>query len=163
MKPAALQRIFLRASIPRIRLTAVQPAAASDAEGEVWLGPRACWAAGFAEFEHVEVHNLTRGVRFAGLLRFGRERELTLTQPAGLLMLPGDAIRISAYVWLPEEAVARHTAIFVHVDPRNHVTEFHEVAVREIPLDPRSFPLPPPRVTVAVPPFDVPTGIPSQE
>lgn len=143
MNEPATCRIFLRAVISRIRLTSVLRVTPSSDLGAVYLGPRLCWAADLAEHEQVEVINLTRGVRLGGYVRFGREGELHVEQASGLLMQPDDLLKLTAYAWVPEPAMAEHKATFVNVDDDNFATEFRRVVPRVTRLDPASFPLPP--------------------
>ena len=133
-------RPFLRASIPGIRLTAIQRGGASIEEGAVQLGPRVCWAAELIEFEHVEVANLTRGSRISGHVRYGREGEAVVAQPFGTVLMAGDLLRISAYAWLPDGAINRHVTHLVKVDANNTLIEFRQVPARSVSLDPASFP-----------------------
>ena len=145
MTPAL--RPFLRASIPGIRLTSVVRPGSAIESGAVQIGPRVCWGANLAEFEHIEITNLTRRLRFSGHVRFGREGELVIAQAAGQILQPGDTLKISAYAWLPDGELGQHITHLVTLDEANALIEFRQVPARGVSLDPASFP-PPPAIEV---------------
>jgi aspartate 1-decarboxylase len=136
-------RPFVRTSIPCIRLTEARPRTMSFEAGAVHLGPRVCWAANLAEFEVVEIINLTRQLRSTAHVRFGREGEVAFAQVDRHHMQAGDTLAINAYAWLSEQVLPRHTATLVHVDEGNQVIEIRQVRARVAELDPASFPQPP--------------------
>ena len=131
--------LYLRAMVPKLRLSGVRPAPLSE-EGSIHLDPRICWAMELREFERVEVHNVTRCLRFAAHVRFGREGDAVVTQATGPLMQRGDTLRLSAVAWRPSEK--RHSALLVLVDEGNAPREIRRVIARMADLDPVSFPLP---------------------
>ncbi|MDB6128611.1 MAG: aspartate decarboxylase [Verrucomicrobia bacterium] len=145
MTPAL--RPFLRAAIPGIRLTSIHREGAAIEEGAVLLGPRVCWAAGLHEFEHIEITNVTRGFRFSGHVRYGREGEVAITQPARSILMVGDVLKVAAYAWLADGAIEGHVTYLVKVDAANTLIEFRQVPARGVSLDPASFP-PPPAIEV---------------
>jgi len=149
MSVSVASRIFLRAAIPRLRVTAVRCGSLMRDDGAITIGQRLAWAACLAEFEQVEVYNLTRGQRLICHLRFGADGRVEVAPSAASLMQPGDHVRISAYAWIPPDAVEGHSAVLVIVDEHNSVIEFRRMTPRPIRLDPFSFP-PPPAIDVMV-------------
>src|SRR5437868_15008780 len=96
MSDGTAWRPFVRATIPRIRVTRVQREGLSVTAGTILLGPRVCWAAGLAEFERVEIINHTRGIRTMAYVRFGREGELVVGCEPRTPVHVGDVVQVSA-------------------------------------------------------------------
>jgi len=133
-----VSRLFLRTMIPRLRLTEIGTGAPPRDDGAIQLDARLCWAGGLAEYEQVEIVNLTRGRRDYGFIRFGAPGQVRhALSEAGIA--PGDVVRISAYGWLSPEATVAHSALIVNVDEQNVLTEFRRITPRLLQLDPRSF------------------------
>ncbi len=149
MPDSVPRRLFLRSLLPRVKLTAVRSAVSARDDGTIFLGQRLCWAAGLAEFERVEVANLTRGGRFAGHVGFGAEREVVIAGHGAEAMFPGDVLRILAYAWVPSGSAIGPVAIMAQVDADNVLIEFRRMAARPLRIDP-SFHTPPPAVDVIV-------------
>ncbi|MDB6169436.1 MAG: aspartate decarboxylase [Verrucomicrobia bacterium] len=136
-------RPVVRALIPRIRLTGAPPGSLTFETGAVQLGARVCWAARLAEFELVEIFNVTRGIAATAHVRYGPEGEAMIARSAAAFMQPGDALHISAYAWVGPADLAGRTSTIVHLDEGNRVIEVREVRARMAILDPASFPQPP--------------------
>ncbi len=149
MPDSVSRRLLLRSLLPRVKLTAVRSAVSPREVGMIFLGQRLCWAAGLAEFERIEVVNLTRGGRLAGHVGFGAEREVVIAGPGTEGMQPGDILTLTAYAWVPAGGEAHHAAIMAQVDADNVLIEFRRMSGRRLRIDP-SFHPPPPAIDVIV-------------
>lgn len=154
MNPPAEIRILLRAAVSRLRVTTVEGHSSGRDDGAIILGPRVLWAAGLAEFERVEVCDLTRGQRVCGHVRLGTEGEVRIAEVPQIQS--GDLVKVSAFAGLPSDRIESHLATLVRVDEHNRVTEFRQVKPRPVEFDPWSFP-PLPSIEVVV---DLPDPVP---
>jgi aspartate 1-decarboxylase len=113
-----MHRTFLRAKIHRATVTAADP----NYEGSISIDRALCRAAGLAEFEQVDIYDITNGVRFTTYVIFGEPEQIQINGAAALLARPGDLVIVVAYATLAPEEVAQHRAIIVQVDGQNRVT-----------------------------------------
>ena len=118
-------RTFLRAKIHRATVTAADP----NYEGSISIDRALCRAAGLAEFEQVDIFDITNGARFTTYAIYGEPGQIQINGAAALLARPGDLIIIVAYATLAPEEVAQHRATILRVDGQNRVTSTHVVAV----------------------------------
>ena len=118
-------RSFLRAKIHRATVTAADP----NYEGSISIDRVLCRAAGLAEFEQVDIYDITNGARFTTYVIFGEPGQIQINGAAALLARPGDLIIVVAYAALAPEEVAQHRATIVQVDGKNRVTSTRLAAV----------------------------------
>ena len=118
-------RTFLRAKIHRATVTAADP----NYEGSISIDRALCQAAGLAEFEQVDIFDITNGARFTTYAIYGEEGQIQINGAAALLARPGDLIIIAAYIALAPEEIAQHRATIVKVDGQNRVTATRVAAV----------------------------------
>ena len=118
-------RTFLRAKIHRATVTAADP----NYEGSISIDRDLCRAAGLAEFEQVDIYDITNGARFTTYVIFGEPGQIQINGAAALLARPGDLIIVVAYAALAPEEVAQHRATIVQVDAKNRVTSTRLAAV----------------------------------
>jgi aspartate 1-decarboxylase len=142
MNDSKAWHLFVRATIPRIRVTGVQREGITVNAGTILLGPRVCWAATIAEFERVEIINHTRSTRGVACVRFGREGELVVGCEPKTAIEAGDVIQVSALAWIAGETPINHRATVVYVDDLNCPIEIRQVPARVADLDPASYPQP---------------------
>jgi aspartate 1-decarboxylase len=118
-------RTFLRAKIHRATVTSAD----RDYEGSISIDRALCRAAGLAEFEQVDIFDITNGARFTTYAIYGEPGQIQINGAAALLARPGDLIIIVAYATLAPEEVAQHRATIVRVDGQNRVTSTHVTPV----------------------------------
>jgi aspartate 1-decarboxylase len=111
-----MQRILLKSKIHRATVTAAE----LHYEGSISIGPALLDAADIAEFEQVQVYNVTSGARFTTYaIRAESEGEIKVNGAAAHLAKAGDRVIIASYAnYAPEEA-ARHRPLLVRVDEAN--------------------------------------------
>lgn len=100
-------------------------------EGSITVPPELLDAAGLAEYEAVNVWNVTNGARFETYTILGQpgSTDIAVNGAAARLVTPGDIIIIAAFDLVPESRVASHKPTLVFVDQHNRVKEFRpEVA-----------------------------------
>ena len=113
-----MHRTFLRAKIHRATVTAAD----LNYEGSISIDRALCRAAGLAEFEQVDIFDITNGARFTTYAIYGEPGQIQINGAAALLARPGDLIIIVAYATLAPEEVAQHHATILRVDGQNRVT-----------------------------------------
>jgi len=118
-------RTFLRAKIHRATVTAADP----NYEGSISIDRTLCRAAGLAEFEQVDIYDITNGARFTTYVIFGEPGQIQINGAAALLARPGDLVIVVAYAALAPEEIAQHRATVVQVDNQNRVTSTRQAAV----------------------------------
>ena len=118
-------RTFLRAKIHRATVTAADP----NYECSISIDRALCRAAGLAEFEQVDIYDITNGARFTTYVIFGEPGQIQINGAAALLARPGDLVIIVAYAALAPEEVAQHRATIVQVDGNNGVASTRLAAV----------------------------------
>ena len=110
-------RIMLRAKIHR----AVVTAADLDYEGSLTIPPELLEVSGIAQYEAIQVWNVTRGTRFETYAIDGvrGSGEICVNGAAAHLAGVGDLIIIAAFAHVPESRVGQHHPTVVFVDQRN--------------------------------------------
>jgi aspartate 1-decarboxylase len=111
-------RTFLRAKIHRATVTAAD----RDYEGSISIDRALCRAAGLAEFEQVDVYDITNGTRFTTNVILGEPGQIQINGAAALLARPGDLVIVVVYAALAPEEVGQHRATIVQVDGQNRIT-----------------------------------------
>jgi aspartate 1-decarboxylase len=114
-----MQRILLKSKIHRATVTAAE----LHYEGSISIDPALLASADIAEFEQVQVYNVTTGARFTTYaIRAEAGGEIKVNGAAAHLAKAGDRVIIASYAnYAPEEA-ARHRPLLVHVDESNRET-----------------------------------------
>ena len=112
-----MQRIFLKAKIHRVKVTA----ACLDYEGSLSIDQSLMVQADIAEHEQVGVYNLSNGERFDTYAIAGPEGsgEISLNGAAARKGQPGDLIIITTYALLDEEELANHQPKVILVNENN--------------------------------------------
>lgn len=107
---------LLKAKLHRATVTAAD----LNYEGSIALGPDLRKAAGFLEYERVEIYNVNNGQRFATYVIAGAKRgAVMLNGAAARLVQPGDQVIIVAYADFTPEEAAVHTPTVVLLDRQN--------------------------------------------
>lgn len=114
-------RRMLRAKIHRARVTEAN----LHYEGSLTIPPCLLEHAGIAEYEAVNVWNVTRGTRFETYAIAGIEgsSDICVNGAAAHLAGPGDIIIIASYAEVPESLVSGFHPTVVFVDQENAVIE----------------------------------------
>ncbi len=114
-------RRMLRAKIHRATVTEAN----LHYEGSITIPPDLLRIAGIAEYEAVNVWNVTRGTRFETYAILGEEgeRSICVNGAAAHLAGPGDLVIIAAFADVPESQVATFRPTVVFVDSANTMTE----------------------------------------
>jgi aspartate 1-decarboxylase len=114
-------RRMLRAKIHRARVTEAN----LHYEGSLTIPPDLLAHACIAEYEAVNVWNVTRGTRFETYAIAGVENshDICVNGAAAHLASPGDIIIIASYAEIPESLVPGFRPTVVFVDQDNTVTE----------------------------------------
>jgi aspartate 1-decarboxylase len=108
-------RTFLRAKIHRATVTAAD----RDYEGSISIDRALCRAAALAEFEQVDIYDITNGTRFTTYVIFGAPGQIQINGAAALLARPADLVIVVAYAALaPEEVATRRTGSLQPASPR---------------------------------------------
>ena len=96
-----------------------------DAPDGLQLDAALAEAAGFVEFEKLEVSGASNGVRFAAALQLDGSGTgaLRLTGPTAYHLKPGDTVDLAAFGWMKGKAAAHHRPRVVHVDADNQPVE----------------------------------------
>lgn len=112
-------RRMLRCKIHRATVTHADLAY----EGSISLSPELLQAAGIAEFEAVNLWNVTNGNRIETYAIRGEAgtSDISVNGAAAHLFLPGDVIIIAAFGLIPEAEVHDHRPTVVFVDENNRV------------------------------------------
>jgi len=110
-------RKLLRSKIHRAHITHADV----HYEGSISLSPELLDAAGMAEYEAVNIWNVTNGQRFETYTIRGETgtRDISINGAAARLVTPGDIIIIACFELVPESRVAAHEPKLVFVDAEN--------------------------------------------
>lgn len=125
-------RRLLRCKIHRATITHAD----LNYEGSISIPPDLMERAGLAEYEAVNIWNVTNGSRFETYTILGEEgsRAISVNGAAARLVSPGDLIIIAAFELVPESRVASHKPKLVFVDAQNRFLESRaEVAGPRLP------------------------------
>ncbi len=116
--PKTLRHVLL-AEVHRLTVTG------ADVDGEncLRLDRTVAQAAGFSQFEKIEIANATNGARFAAALTFADANSGTLAiDGAGAhLARVGDVVSVSAFGWLKEKQLLKHEPLRITVNAQNTV------------------------------------------
>lgn len=111
-----MRREMFHAKIHRATVTGAD----LDYEGSVTVGPRLLETAGIAEYERVQIVNISNGERLETYTIEGERGEICLNGAAARLAEVGDKVILIAYATYDEEEVPDPTV--VHVDDNNEIT-----------------------------------------
>ncbi len=118
-------RTFLKAKLHRATLTAADP----HYEGSISIDRALCRAAGFLEFEQVDVLDIDNGARFTTYVIYGEPGQVQVNGAAARLVRPGDLVIVLAYCRLPPEQVEKHAARVVLMGPNNVIASAEDKPV----------------------------------
>lgn len=107
-------------------------------EGSITVPPDLMAAAGIAEYEAVNVWNVTSGTRFETYAILGEidSRDICVNGAAAHLVTPGDLVIIACFQQLSEEALADYKPKLIFVDDGNRIiSERSEVAGPNTPIE----------------------------
>ncbi len=112
-------REFVRSTIRRARVTGCRP----DGDDVLIVDRDLLAAVDLLPLELVEVHNLTRGVRFPARCAAGPPggRQVVCCGEVARLATEGDLLTITASAWLDREDVPGHSARVAALDGDNRV------------------------------------------
>ncbi len=119
-------RTFLKAKLHRATITAADP----HYEGSVSIDRELCRAAGFLEFEQVDVLDIDNGARFTTYVIYGEPGQVQVNGAAARLVRPGDLVIILAYCRLAPEDVGKHAARVVLMGPNNVIASSEDKPVQ---------------------------------
>ena len=110
-------RRLLRSKIHRATVTHAD----LNYEGSISIPPELLEAAGMAEYEAVNVWNVTNGQRFETYTIKGQSGsgQISVNGAAARLVSPGDVVIVACFELIPEGRVAGHAPRLVFVDPKN--------------------------------------------
>lgn len=102
-----------------------------DYEGSLTIDQTLMEAAGIANYEKIEVYNITNGNRFSTYAIPGKRDSgvIGLNGAAARLGALGDLIIIACYVHLTEDQIADHEPTLVIADENNRIKAINKVAV----------------------------------
>lgn len=123
-----MHRTFLRAKLHRATVTAAD----LHYEGSVSIDRELCRAAGFAEFEQVDIYDISNGARFTTYVLFGAPGEIQINGAAANLAQVGDRVIIACYAALTPAEMAAHRVRIVQLDEHNRVTASRDAEVTEL-------------------------------
>lgn len=110
-------KTLLQAKLHRVRVTEAD----LDYEGSCGIDEALLEASGIAEFQHLELYNVTNGERFSTYaIRAPRgSGTISLNGAAARKAMLGDLLIICAYSQYSEAELAAHRPVVVLVDERN--------------------------------------------
>ena len=120
-------RKFLRTKIHRATVTHAD----LHYEGSISIPPELLEASGIAEYEAVNVWNVTRGTRFETYAITGRRNsgEISINGAAAHLVNPGDIVIVACFTFLEPDEIADFKPKAIFVDGNNRIKEIR----KEIP------------------------------
>jgi aspartate 1-decarboxylase len=125
-------RKVLRCKIHRATITGAD----LNYEGSITLAPELLEAAGLAEYEAVNIWNVTSGTRFETYTIKGEpgSSDICVNGAAAHLVTPGDIIIIAAFQMIAESKLPGYEPTVVFVDGQNRIKELRpEVAGPKMP------------------------------
>ena len=110
-------KTFLQAKLHRVRVTEAD----LDYEGSCGIDELLLEASGIAEFQYLEIYNVSNGERFATYaIRAARgSGTISLNGAAARKAMVGDLLIICAYSQYSEAEIASHRPVVVLVDGHN--------------------------------------------
>lgn len=114
-------RKMLKSKIHRATITGAD----INYEGSISIDPALIRAAGFREYEAVNIWNITNGQRFETYVITGRENsgDMCINGAAARLVSPGDKIIIASFSYYLEEELKKFTPKVIFVDDENNISE----------------------------------------
>ncbi|HXX34782.1 MAG TPA: aspartate 1-decarboxylase [Thermodesulfobacteriota bacterium] len=102
-----------------------------DYEGSITVDKELMGVAKLAEYERVDVYNISNGQRFSTYVMKGEHGrgEICLNGAAARLVSVGDLIIICSYSHHDEKEVGKHKPVIVHVDEKNRIKEIKIVGM----------------------------------
>jgi len=102
-----------------------------DYEGSITIDKELMGVAKLAEYEKVDVYNISNGQRFSTYVMKGEHGrgEICLNGAAARLVSVGDLIIICSYSHHDEKEVGKHKPVIVHVDEKNRIKEIKIVGM----------------------------------
>jgi len=102
-----------------------------DYEGSITVDKELMGVAKLAEYEKVDVYNISNGQRFSTYVMKGEHGrgEICLNGAAARLVSVGDLIIICSYSHQDEKEVGKHKPVIVHVDGKNRIKEIKIVGM----------------------------------
>ena len=102
-----------------------------DYEGSITVDKELMGVAKLAEYEKVDVYNISNGQRFSTYVMRGEHGrgEICLNGAAARLVSVGDLIIICSYSHHDEKEVGKHKPVIVHVDEKNRIKEIKIVGM----------------------------------
>ena len=112
-------RTMLRGKIHRATITRAD----LDYDGSISIDQSLMAAAGIAEWEQVDVLDITNGARLTtyAITAPPGSGEICINGAAAHLVAPGDLVIVVCYQGVPDEATADHHPHIVHVNEQNHI------------------------------------------
>jgi aspartate 1-decarboxylase len=112
-------REFVRSSIRQARVSDCRP----DGDDVLVVDRELLAVVDLLPFERVEVHNLTRAVRFPARCAAGPpgRRQIVCSGELARLAAEGDLLTITASAWLDREDVPNHSARVAWLDDDNRI------------------------------------------
>jgi len=97
-------------------------------EGSITIPPDLLKASGIAEYEAVNIWNVTSGTRFETYAIVGvpDSRDIAVNGAAAHLVTPGDIVIIAAFTYLSPEALSIHKPNLVFVNEQNEIQELRD-------------------------------------
>lgn len=119
---------LLKAKLHRIRVTGK----ALDYEGSLRVDPVWMDAVGLLPYEHIEVYNVSNGMRWTTYVIPGTpgRGEVELNGAAARLGEVGDLLIVSAFVWLDEEELSTFSPRVALFDGENHLIEVRRLSIQ---------------------------------
>jgi aspartate 1-decarboxylase len=114
-----MQRTLLKSKIHKATVTGAD----IDYEGSIAIDQNICRQADLAEFEKVDIYNVTNGNRFSTYVIYGKEKEISLNGAAARLVQKGDVIIIACYENYNEDEVINHKPVVLLINPDNSIKE----------------------------------------
>ncbi len=113
-----MHRTFLRTKLHRATVTMAD----LHYEGSVSIDRVLCRASGLAEFEQVDIYDITNGARFTTYVIFGEPGQIQINGAAANLVEIGDRLIIAGYVALEPGEIAAHRVTVLQLDDKNAIT-----------------------------------------
>ena len=115
-----MYRKLLRAKIHRATVNEANV----DYEGSITLPPVLMHEAGIAEYEAVNVWDVSSGARLETYAIRGQtgSSRICINGAAARLIFPGDVVIIASFSFVPQDAVQNHAPTIVFVDRHNGIT-----------------------------------------
>ena len=113
-------RKLLKSKIHRAKVTHAD----IDYEGSITLSPTLMAAADIAEYEAVQIWNLSSATRFETYVITGEENtsDIAINGAAAHLAKPGDLVIVACFINLADTALSEHKPKLIFVDDDNQIS-----------------------------------------